>query len=251
MGGKSATADQEIARIATGAWGIVERRELLQAGVTGRMIERPVKPGSLIPEYRGVFRVGHSARSQESDYVAATKAGGASAFISGGAAAHALGLVKGKAPPPEETSTRRLELNGLRSTLCRKLHREDTTRWKGIPITSPARSLVDVAAHMSADALARACHEAGVRHGTTPAQVEARAETQAERQGRREAPRHPRRRADGAAEQARAWIPPEDRATPPAAPDHEQARRFTWSDVFEDPSYLKEEICGLLPTVPD
>jgi very-short-patch-repair endonuclease len=36
-----------------------------------------------------------------------------------------------------------------------------------------ARTLVDIAPALPVDALARACHEAGVRHGTTPAQVEA------------------------------------------------------------------------------
>jgi hypothetical protein len=35
------------------------------------------------------------------------------------------------------------------------------------------RTLVDLAARMTADDLARACHEAGVRHGTTPTAVEA------------------------------------------------------------------------------
>jgi len=45
--------------------------------------------------------------------------------------------------------------------------------WRGIPVTTVARTLVDLAAVLAADDLARACHEAGVRHGTTPADVEA------------------------------------------------------------------------------
>ena len=40
-------------------------------------------------------------------------------------------------------------------------------------MTTVARTLVDLAAVLSPDDLARACHEAGVRHGTTPADVEA------------------------------------------------------------------------------
>ena len=40
-------------------------------------------------------------------------------------------------------------------------------------MTTVARTLVDVAAVMTSDELARACHEAGVRHGTTPAEVDA------------------------------------------------------------------------------
>jgi very-short-patch-repair endonuclease len=45
--------------------------------------------------------------------------------------------------------------------------------WRRIPVTTVARTLVDIAATLSEDDLARACHEAGVRHRTTPAQVEA------------------------------------------------------------------------------
>jgi hypothetical protein len=46
------------------------------------------------------------------------------------------------------------------------------TRW-GIPVTTVPRTLVDIAADLSTDELARACHEAGVRHRTTPRMVEA------------------------------------------------------------------------------
>lgn len=136
------------------------------------MIDRRVQRGALIPEYLGVYRVGHQAPSQESDYMAAVKAGGDGAFISGRAALHALGLVKGVAPPPELVSRRELDIKGLKSTRCRALEREDTGVWNGIPITSPARTLIDVAPHLSAEALARACHEAGVKYGTTPREVE-------------------------------------------------------------------------------
>jgi hypothetical protein len=76
-------------------------------------------------------------------------------------------------PAPEVVSRRELDIKGLKSTRCRKLIRQDTTLWKGIPITSPPRTLVDLAAVLSAEALARACHEAGVKYGTKPRHVEA------------------------------------------------------------------------------
>ena len=50
---------------------------------------------------------------------------------------------------------------------------EDATTWRGIPVTTVPRTLVDLAAVLGADELARACHEAEVRHGTGPALVEA------------------------------------------------------------------------------
>ena len=61
-------------------------------------------------------------------------------------------------------------VKGIRT---RRAGTEDATVWRGIPVTSVARTLVDLAAELSADDLARACHEAGVRHHTTPRMVEA------------------------------------------------------------------------------
>jgi very-short-patch-repair endonuclease len=66
---------------------------------------------------------------------------------------------------------RRIE--GVRTHRCRFLNASDATLVRGIPVTTVPRTLVDIAAELSADALARACHEAGVRYRTTPAQVEA------------------------------------------------------------------------------
>jgi very-short-patch-repair endonuclease len=62
---------------------------------------------------------------------------------------------------------------GIRTRRSRKIDRRDATVFSGIPVTTVARTLVDLAAVLSPVELARACHEAGVLHGTTPAQVEA------------------------------------------------------------------------------
>ncbi|MGZ5335944.1 MAG: hypothetical protein ACXWZ6_10800 [Solirubrobacterales bacterium] len=47
----------------------------------------------------------------------------------------------------------------------------DRTTWRGIPVTSLPRTIVDLAAVLPEAGLARAFHEAAVRHRTTPAQV--------------------------------------------------------------------------------
>jgi very-short-patch-repair endonuclease len=65
---------------------------------------------------------------------------------------------------------RRVE--GVR-TRRRTLDANELARCRGIPVTSVARTLVDLAAVLPPQALARACHEAGVRYRTTPAEVEA------------------------------------------------------------------------------
>ena len=44
--------------------------------------------------------------------------------------------------------------------------------YRGIPVTTVARTLVELASTLSLDDLVRACHEAGVKYRTTPGQVE-------------------------------------------------------------------------------
>ena len=47
----------------------------------------------------------------------------------------------------------------------------DGMTWRGIPVTTVARTIVDLAADLSLNDLALVCHEAGVKHRTTPGQV--------------------------------------------------------------------------------
>jgi very-short-patch-repair endonuclease len=71
---------------------------------------------------------------------------------------------------PEVTAPRRRTVDGVAT---RRSQTIEATTWHNIPVTTPARTLVDLAASLTAAELARAMHEAGIRHGTTPEQVEA------------------------------------------------------------------------------
>jgi very-short-patch-repair endonuclease len=161
------TTDRRIARLATRSHGVVTRAELLRAGITDAEIKHRLSFGALFPEHRGVYRVGHRAPSVEARYLAAVRACGARALLSGPAAAHLWGIAKGPAPPPEVTTPVKRMVKGV---VVRRRTPEGTV-WRGIPITTVPQTLVDLAATFSLDGLARACHEAGVRYGTTPAQV--------------------------------------------------------------------------------
>jgi very-short-patch-repair endonuclease len=164
--------EQELARIASAAHGVVTRAQLLRAGVTLSEIRHRMRTGALIREHRGVYRVGHRAPSLEARYMAALMACGEGAGLSGRAAGHLLYLLKGRPPAPEVTAPTYLRVRGV-TTRRSRLDPEETTTWRGIPTTTVPRTLIDLAAYLPTDSLARACHEAGVRHGTTPAMVEA------------------------------------------------------------------------------
>ena len=167
------TADRVIARLASGAHGHVTRAQLLRARVTASQIRQRLRKGVLFVEYPGVYRVGHRAPSFDARYMAAVLACGDGALLSGQAAAHLLGILKGPAPPPEVTAPGPRRAKGVRTRRSPRMDSRDATIWRGIPVTTVPRTLLDLAGVLSEEALARACHEAGVRHGTTPAQVEA------------------------------------------------------------------------------
>jgi very-short-patch-repair endonuclease len=167
------TVERVLGRIASSAYGLVTRGELLRAGVTVDEIRRRLHTGALLREYPGVYRVGHRAPSVEARYLAAVRACGRGARLSGRAAGYVLGLLKGPPPPPEVLTPTQRRIQGIRTRRSRTIDPRDGMTWRGIPVTTVARTLVDLAAVLGVDDLARACHEAGLRYGTTPSQVEA------------------------------------------------------------------------------
>jgi len=172
MGGQGRTVEGVLARLASPEHGVVTRAELLRAGVSSREIERRLEKGLLLREYRGVYRVGHRAPSVEARYQAAVRACGSGAVLSGRAAGCLLRLLKGRPPPPEVTTPTERRVPGVHSRRCRALDRRDTTTWRSVAVTTVPRTLVDLAAVLDPEQLARACHEAGVLHRATPNQVE-------------------------------------------------------------------------------
>src|SRR5512133_3726521 len=170
---KVSTVEATLAELATRSYGVVTRAQLLAAGITGDEIQHRLSLGALLREHRGVYRVGHRAPSVEARYLAAVWACGENALLSGPAAAHLLGLLKGSPPPPEVMTQTERRIGGVRTRRARRIDADDATTWRAIPVTTVARTLVDLAGELSLDALARACHEAGVLHRTTPGEVDA------------------------------------------------------------------------------
>jgi hypothetical protein len=168
----SGEVERIVARIAGRSHGVVTRAELLAAGVSPGAVERRLRRGTLLPVYRGVYRAGHRAPSVDADYLAAVRACGRQATLRGRAAAHLWGLLKGRAPAAEVLARSKRRLRGVAVTRSSEPD-EDSTTCRGIPVTRVPRTLVDLAAVLDEDELASACHEAGVRYGTTPGQVEA------------------------------------------------------------------------------
>lgn len=166
------TVQLDLARLARTSHGVVTREQLIDAGLTVAEIKSRLRSGVLLQEHRGVYRVGHRAPSVEARYLAAVLACGSGAVLSGCAAGHLLGIVAAAPALPEVTAPTERRVHGVTTRRTRGSER-DAMLWRGVPVTTPARTLVDLAAELAAGDLARAVHEAGIRHATAPEDVEA------------------------------------------------------------------------------
>ena len=164
-----------VARLARRQHGRVARRQLLAEGLSAGLIDRWVADGRLRIVHRGVYAVGHTAPSALSDYMAAVLAGGPDACLSHRPAEYLWRGGRGTPPPPEVTvpTTADRRRPGIAIHRVAQLHPLDVTTLHGIPITTLARTLLDIAPRTSPPKLTRACHDAWVRHDLTPAQVQA------------------------------------------------------------------------------
>jgi hypothetical protein len=165
IGGKTVPlgVDGVIGGLVERQHGVVCRGQLVAAGVGVRAIEYRVEAGRLHPLHRGVFAVGHRAVSQRARWLAAVLASGIGAVLSHRAAAALWGIRPASGGRIEVTKPRtRDERKGL------LLHRavlpnDEVTTHEGIPTTTPARTLLDLAAVLDRHQLQRAMNEAEVR----------------------------------------------------------------------------------------
>jgi very-short-patch-repair endonuclease/predicted transcriptional regulator of viral defense system len=153
--------DARVARIAARSIGIVSLAELQACGLSRDAVHKRVAAGHLHVIHRGVFAVGHRGLTHEARIVAAVKACGPTAVASHRAAAYLYELIE-DVPRPEVTvlgSGTRLH-RGVRVHRTSSLDDLDRRRWRGIPVTSPARTLLDCAAVVPERRLRRLVREA-------------------------------------------------------------------------------------------
>ena len=177
MGNADATrADVLVARLASDQWGVVDLDDLRRCGLSRKAVMLRVRAGRLHPLHRRVFAVGHTNLPQQARILAAVKACGTDSWAS----LHASGdlhrfIALGDRRPDVTVvggTTRRHE--GIRVHRTTRLDPRDITRCQGIPATSPARTLVDLAGVLSYEALRRATRQAqSLRVVSLPQLVEA------------------------------------------------------------------------------
>ncbi len=167
--------DRRIGAIAKMQRGRVARGQLLQAGITDGMIHRMVAQGSLHRRYPGVYVVGHLAPIELEDETAALLACPDGAVLSHISAASLWRLrpEPARSEPVHVTlqTDTRVFLAGICSHRTRVLDRRDIRIHRGLPVTSPARTLVDNAGSDSPDELAQALDDALNREIVRPSEI--------------------------------------------------------------------------------
>jgi very-short-patch-repair endonuclease len=154
--------------------GVVTTADLAAAGIGARGVARRLADGWLRRLHRGVFLVGplHGARTKE---MAAVLACGSGAALSHCSAAALWGMTRPWLGPLEVTVTEGASRGcaGIRVHRVQSVDPRDTRRREGVPTTSPARTLLDIAALVTSAQLSRALEEAQVQRLVTARQVAA------------------------------------------------------------------------------
>ncbi|HEU4738194.1 MAG TPA: type IV toxin-antitoxin system AbiEi family antitoxin domain-containing protein [Solirubrobacterales bacterium] len=145
--------------------GIVTRRQLLALGFSSRSIEHRRASGRLHLVTRGVYAVGWPALDRQRRWMAAVLACDEEAVLSHRSAAALLGI-GGELPGRIDLSVPRrcgLKRRGLLVRGRPTLEASDIGSCDGIPVTSPIRTLVDLATELEPMPLERSVNDADKR----------------------------------------------------------------------------------------
>lgn len=142
--------------------GVIARAQLLRLGFSRHAIAHRLATGRLHPVLHGVYAVGRPDLTREGRWMAAVLAAGDAASLSHASAAALWGIRPPAAGPIEvvvPNSTPRIA-RGITIHRSRVLEPHDLTRRLRIPVTSPARTIIDIAPRLSRKQLERTISEA-------------------------------------------------------------------------------------------
>jgi very-short-patch-repair endonuclease len=152
---------KDVLAVAAEQHGVVTRAQLLELGMTPEGIKHRLRRGRLHRVQRGVYAVGRPQLTRHGVLIAAVLGCGPDAALSHEHAGEVYGIRRRRAGPIEVT----VPAGAMRSRPGVRVHRAalepcDRTLQQGIPITGPARTLVDLAQRLDARALEAAVNEA-------------------------------------------------------------------------------------------
>jgi hypothetical protein len=146
--------------------GVVSRKDLLGLDFSAKAIEHRVKLGRLHSVGRGIYAVGWPHMTRERRWMAAVLACGPEAALSHRSAAALWGIEVERRGWVDISVSRRCEHRrpGIRARSRPSLGEDEVVVHNGIPVTSPARTLLDLATELRPLELERAVNDAD-KHG--------------------------------------------------------------------------------------
>jgi very-short-patch-repair endonuclease/predicted transcriptional regulator of viral defense system len=140
-------ADRAVEALASAQHGVVTRGQILAVGVSPGILERRLGSKLLKPLHRGVYLVG-PVESNEARALGAVLACGSGAVLGHWSAASIVGIRRAGVGPVVDVIVRNGDhrRQGIRVHVRPDLRPEDVTVQRGIPVTTPARTLLDLAA---------------------------------------------------------------------------------------------------------
>jgi very-short-patch-repair endonuclease/predicted transcriptional regulator of viral defense system len=154
-------ATPRISDLAGRQYGVVSRAQLEDLGLTQSAIAWAMKEGRLHRLHRGVYAVGHTVLKAEGRWLAAVLASGPGAVLSHAAAAVLWELRASASARIDVTVASATTRRAPKGVVVHRTRRpiESTTR-HGIPVTTPMRTLADLAGIIPPRALDKALEQA-------------------------------------------------------------------------------------------
>ena len=168
----SRSSDWEIAGLASRQHGVVARSQLARRGLGNSAIDHRIADGRLYPLHHGVYAVGHPLVSRAGGWMAAVLAAGPGAVLSHHAAAALRGIRKTSRSTPDVIAPRNVDRPRINARRI-ALPPDETAVHRGIPVTTPARTLLDLAETMTRQQLEAAITEAEINRLGSPTSLAA------------------------------------------------------------------------------
>jgi very-short-patch-repair endonuclease/predicted transcriptional regulator of viral defense system len=164
IAGKTSTTpvDAALARLAERQYGVVARRQLFALGISARTTERWIARGRLHGIHHGVYALGHRSLTSNGRWLAAVLAAGPNAVLSHRSAAALWGLRPAAGSRIDVTvhARGRGSRQGIAVHTTRELLARDRALRARIPVTSVARTLLDLAGAIPEQQLTRTFEQA-------------------------------------------------------------------------------------------
>lgn len=148
-----------IAWVAGRQHGVIARWQLLALGLSAAAIGRRLARGELHQLFPGVYAVGHRCVSRNGSALAAILFAGRGAVLSHRSAAERTGLSQWRGPW-EITASHRIRRRRDLIAHCSPLPADEVTERHGVPITTPSRTIFDLAGVLTPRHLRSAINEA-------------------------------------------------------------------------------------------